>query len=224
MGERSSRFRNRAIVARRALIVSAAALCLAAPADTGAADSPNGPSLQSGAGAKSGPEASASATGSPGLAPVEVRLANARSVKVLTSVLGIELGASLDLAHAKLDRLSDLAVPPKEERDEPEKAGEGEHKILWRFAETDYKALFVKADEKERITSITAFLRPDREQRFDLIGDVSKAPIISDSEVAWDVVRQDQALFRVVARGAGKKADTISIFVVKPGARAEEAR
>jgi hypothetical protein len=145
---------------------------------------------------------------------VEVRLANARTVEVLTSILGIELGATVDSAHLKLDQL--CAVPAKEESEEVGKeGGDGERRVLWQFAETDYKALFIKADSEEHITSITALLRPGHEQPFDKIGDLNKAPIISESEVAWDVIRPDHPLFRVVGRGAKKKADTILIFVVK---------
>lgn len=135
-------------------------------------------------------------------------------MKVLTSILGIELGSSVDSAHGKLDQL--CAVPPKEEREEAEReGGEDERKVLWQFAETDYKALFVKADAEERITSITALLRPGREQRFDKIGDVSKAPVLTDAEVAWDVVLPNRPLFRVVARGTRKKAETILMFLVQ---------
>lgn len=195
-------------------MVACAALYLSPLANAGAEDSrgknspPHSPSE-----AKIAAEQSATPIGSPALAPVDVRSANARSVEVLTSVLGIELGSTVDSAHSKLDKF--CAVPPKDEH-EPEKDGsEGERKVLWQFAETDYKAVFVKADAEERITSITALLRPGREQAFDNIGDLNKAPMISDSEVAWDVLRPGRPLFRVVARGTKKKAETILIFVVK---------
>jgi len=116
----------------------------------------------------------------------------------------IELGSTVDSAHLKLDQL--CAVPAKEESEEAGKeAGDGERRVLWQFAETDYKALFIKADSEERITSITALLRPGREQPFDKIGDLNKAPIISESEVAWDVIRPDHPLFRVVGRGYQKE-------------------
>src|SRR4051812_16005922 len=51
-----------------------------------------------------------------GLAPLELRLANAKSVKVQTSILGLELGSTLEEAHAKLDKLKDPAQAPKEEK------------------------------------------------------------------------------------------------------------
>lgn len=156
--------------------------------------------------------ASASEGSAAALAQVEVRLQNACSVKVLTSILGIELGSSLAAAYEKLDKLSDPSFPPKEENDEGDKdRGEGERKVLWRFGETDYSALFVKSDDEERITSITALVRPAKAPRFENIGKLAKAPIRSDSEVAWDVIRPNRPLFRVVARGADKKADTITI-------------
>jgi hypothetical protein len=66
------------------------------------------------------------------LAPYEQRLAAAQSVKVMTAVLGLELGSTLKQAHAKLDKLSDPKHPPKEETE----GSEG--KVLWQMADTDY--------------------------------------------------------------------------------------
>ena len=152
------------------------------------------------------------------LAPYEDRLAAAQSVKVTISILGLELGSTLEQAHAKLDKLSDPAHPPKEEEEGPER------KILWQLARTDYSAVFVKSDEKGRITYINAFLRPGKDIPFEKIGDTKKAPLQDVNTIAWDVQRAKRPLFRVVAKGADRKANNIAIFVVKrPGLeRAED--
>jgi len=146
------------------------------------------------------------------LAPYEDRLAAAESVEVTISILGLELGSTLEQAHAKLDKLSDRAHPPKEEEEGPER------KILWQLARTDYSAVFVKSDEKKRITYINGFLRPGKEIPFEKIGDTKKAPLQDVNTIVWDVLRPNRPLFRVVAKGADRKASNITIFVVKhPG-------
>ena len=147
------------------------------------------------------------------LAPYEQRLANAKSVKVMTSILGITLGSSLEHAHETLDKLCDKAHRPKEEEEEEE--GEGEHKVLWELAKSPYGFVFVKADDKEKVTYISGFLRKGKEMSFDKIGETKKAPLQDQNTIAWDVLRMKQAPFRVVASGVNRKANNIMIFVVK---------
>ena len=161
------------------------------------------------------------------LAPLEVREKNAMTVKVLSSVLGVHLGMSVKEAHAKLDRLSDPAHPPKEEAEEEsggsadvkeEKESEAENiprKILWQLKTTDYSAIFVKSGEKGRLIYIQALLRPGKEIPFTTLGELKKAPIHDSRTVAWDVLRPKQPLFRVVGNGNDEKASAVTIFVVK---------
>jgi hypothetical protein len=148
------------------------------------------------------------------LAPFKERLAAAKSVKVKTDILGVEVDSSLDAAHAILDSLCDPAHRPKEETGEAER-GEHEHKVFWQLAKTDFSSLLVKTDDKERITYILGSLRPGKEIPFDKIGELDKAPLLSDKVVAWDVVKPDNSLLRVVARGAERKASSITVFIVK---------
>jgi hypothetical protein len=151
----------------------------------------------------------------PKLAPFKERLAAAQSVKVQTAILGIELDSTLESAHSKLDSLGQPTVRPVDEVDEAAKQSEGEHKVSWQLAKTDYGSVFVKADEKERITYIAAYLRPGKEMPFDKIGELEKAPVLTDRVVAWDVVRPNRPLIRVVARGSERKANSITMFIVK---------
>ena len=145
-------------------------------------------------------------------APFRERLAAAKSVKVMMSILGLELGSTLEQAHARLDKLSASKLPPKEE------AEGAEHKVLWQLGKTDYSAVFVETDSENRITYINAILRPGREIPFEKIGETKKAPVQDANTIAWDVVRPTSPLFRVVARGANRKAGNITMFVVKqPG-------
>jgi len=141
----------------------------------------------------------------PKLAPFKERLAAAQSVKVQTAILGIELDSTLESVHSKLDSLGDPTA----------KRTESEHKVSWQLAKTDYASVFVKADKKERITYIAAYLRPGKEMPFDKIGQLEKAPVLTDRVVAWDVVRPNRPLIRVVARGSERKANSITMFIVK---------
>ena len=155
------------------------------------------------------------------LAPFKERLAAAKSVKVETDILGVKLDSSLDAAHAVLDSLCDSAHRPKEDAGETER-GEHEHKVFWQLAKSDFASVLVKTDDKERITYILGSLRPGKEIPFDKIGELEKAPLLTDKVVAWDVVTPDNSLLRVVARGAERKASSITVFIVKrppPGSR-----
>ncbi len=149
------------------------------------------------------------------LAGFKERLAAAQSVKVQTAILGIELDSTLESAHSKLDSLGQLSARPVDEVSEAAKGSGDEHKVLWQLAKTDYGSVFVRADEKERITYIAAYLRPGKEMPFDKIGQLEKAPVLTDHVVAWDVVRPNRPLIRVVARGSERKANSITMFIVK---------
>jgi hypothetical protein len=151
----------------------------------------------------------------PKLLPFKERLAVAQSVKVQTSILGIELDSTLESARSKLDSLGYTTAHPVDVGDEVAKRSKGDHKVLWQLAKTDYGSVFVKADEKERITYIAAYLRPGKEMPFDKIGQLEKAPVLTDRVVAWDVVRPNRPLIRVVARGSERKANSITMFIVK---------
>ncbi|MGZ5004974.1 MAG: hypothetical protein ACXWG7_05390 [Chthoniobacterales bacterium] len=154
--------------------------------------------------------ATPSPTPKPAVGTLEQRLAVARSVNVETSILGLELGADLKTAHAKLDPLGEFITPP---RDEDE--GERESKVLWNLKETDYRAVLIKTDEKEHVISITGYLREDNLRPFNDIADTKVAPVLNDNQVAWDVVRPDHPHTRVVATGNDGKASVITIFVVQ---------
>lgn len=146
-------------------------------------------------------------------ASLKERRATAKSVKVMTGVLGVELGSSLEKAHAKLDKLNDSARPRKEDKEA--EGGEKEYKILWQLEKTDYSSIYVKADDEKRVQSITAFVRPGREIPFDKIGEAKKAPVRSETTIAWDVIRPKRAPMRVVASGKNSKANVIKLFVVE---------
>lgn len=152
------------------------------------------------------------------LAPYKERLAQAGSVAVQTDILGIGIDSSLETAHATFDSLCDSAHRPKEETDNAE-SDERERKVLWQLAKTDFGSVYVKVDDKERITHIAGFLRPGKEISFDKIGQVEKAPLQTDKIVAWDVVRPNRPLIRVIARGSERKASSITVLIVKRAPR-----
>src|SRR6266446_6873527 len=132
-----------------------------------------------------------------GLASFEARVANAKSVRVRTSVLGIELGSTLGQAHEKLDKLRDPSQPAREEKEDADEGEESENRVVWQLAKTEYSTVYVKADDKGRITYINGFLRAGKEIPFDKIGEPKKAPAQSSNVIAWDVIRPNRPLFRV---------------------------
>jgi len=154
----------------------------------------------------------ASPSPTPRLATFKERLTAAESVRVKTDLLGIELGSEVDAAQRKLDKWID---PSQQSKESAEKE-EGERKVLWELTGTDFASIFVKADEENRITYMIGVLRPGKEIPFDRIGEVDKAPIRTDREIAWDVVRPNKSLIRVVANGSDSKANSITIFAVRP--------
>ena len=142
---------------------------------------------------------------------MEERIAAAKSVKVVTDSLGITRGSELDAAREKLEKLADPTATKAREKE----AGDEDRKEIWQLAGTDFRVVFLKADDKERITYITGWLRPEKARSFEDIGDLSKAPVLTDNAVAWDVLRPGQPLFRVSAKGAGRKASEITLLVVQ---------
>jgi len=76
--------------------------------------------------------------------------------------LGIELDSTLESAHSKLDSLGQPSARPLDGADEANGRSEDDHKISWQLAKTDYSSVFVKADQKERITYIAAYLRLEK--------------------------------------------------------------
>ncbi len=173
------------------------------------------------------PPATSSASASPSAsfsekgkrASFKERLAAAESVKVQTDLLGLEMGMPVEAAHQKLDPLTDPAKPSVEEGGDEEsgekKQGEEEHRVVWQLTKSDYSSIYIKADEKDRITYISGILRPGKEIPFAKLGEVEKAPMATETNVAWDVVRPNKPFIRVVARGAERKANSITIFVVR---------
>ena len=102
--------------------------------------------------------------------------------------------STLESAHSKLDSLGQPSARLLDGADEAAGRTEDEHKVSWQLAKTDYGSVFVKADEKERITYITAYLWPGKET-FEKIGQLGKAPVLTDRVVAWDVVRPNRPLY-----------------------------
>ena len=175
-----------------------------------------GPAADQSPVAKSGESPRPSASPSPPLrlAPFQERLAAAQSVKVETKLLGLELDAPLEKAHEILDPLGNPTQPSVEAAGESEESENG-RKVLWKLTKSDFSSILVKTDEQNRVTYMMGFLRPGKEIPFDQIGQTEKAPVLTEHTAAWDVVRSDKSLLRVVARGEKRKANAITIFLVK---------
>lgn len=157
-------------------------------------------------------------------APYAERLAAAKSVKVQTDILGVTVGTSLADARLKFSKFADSAHPPKEEGDGSEAAAEreeSEHKIVWELSKSDFATAFVKLDEHDHVTYVQGKFRSGKEVAFEKIGELSKAPVATPTVIAWDVIRPNQPLIRVVADGVAGRAHTVTVFRVRH-ARAEK--
>ena len=97
----------------------------------------------------------------------------------------------------------DSSRPSKEPAESDDE--EGERKVLWELKGTDFASIFVKVDKQDRITYMTGILRSGKEVPFTAIGEVEKAPIRTDHEIAWDVLRPNQPLIRVAASGSQRQ-------------------
>lgn len=156
---------------------------------------------------------SASPSPSPArLASFKERLAAAQTVRAKTDLLGIEIGSELEAARRQLEKSIDQDRVSKETGEKED----AERKVLWSLKDTEFASILVKADQEDRIISMTGVLRPGKEIPFATIGEVEKAPVRSDHEIAWDVVRSNHPLVRVVATGSNSKASSITIFSVRP--------
>src|SRR5437764_74803 len=161
--------------------------------------------------ALSGSAESPSASPSPSparLASFKERLAAAQSARVRTDLLGIEIGSELEAARRQLEKSTNQDRLSKE-------AGEdegAEQRVLWELKDTEFASILVKADQQDRIIYMTGVLRAGKEIPFATIGEVEKAPVRTDHEIAWDVVRPNHPLVRVVASGSNSKAFSITIF------------
>ena len=127
----------------------------------------------------------------------------------MTELLGVELGATLAEAHAKLDHLNDSARPWTEQKDRG-----GKYKAVWQLKETPYASVYVKTNATREIEYITGFLREGAELPFEKIGETEKAPLKNDISIVWDVLRPHRPQVRVIAEGKDRKASVIKIFVV----------
>lgn len=142
-------------------------------------------------------------------ASLKERLAAAKSARVLTGILDVELESTLEEAHRKLDNLTDPARPWQKQKGHRQSL-----KVIWPLKETDFSSVYVKTDAKGRIEYITGFLREGQEMAFDKIGETKKAPILTESAVLWDVIRPKRKPMRVRATGTNYKASVITLFVV----------
>ena len=85
-------------------------------------------------------------------------------------------------------------------------------RILWKLAPgSPYQWVFIIADKDEKITAVFGYCWPDKPIPFDQIGDVSKAPIHSPEQVAWDSLKPPLH-YRITADGTKEHAAQVSIF------------
>ena len=132
--------------------------------------------------------------------------------QVTNSILGVGIGASLDQAHAKLDRLSTREMRSmREAREEEAEEREGGRKEAWTLKATDYTSVALQTDREGRVVWITGFLRPGKEIPFAKLGNLSSTIGLTDSLAIWNIATSDGG-YRLVAKGQNRKASVIYLL------------
>ena len=137
--------------------------------------------------------------------------------QVTDSILGVGIGASLEEAHAKLDRLrtrkarSGREESKEEAREEQEHEREGGRKEAWALRATNYLTVALQADREGRVVWITGFVRPGKEIPFAKVGNLSSATAVTNTRAVWNVATPSGG-YRVIARGQDGRARVVSLI------------
>ena len=120
----------------------------------------------------------------------------------IDSLLGVNIGTSLDEARARLTQIGTGGG-----RD----TREGGRKEAWTLKETDYATLAFKTDGKGKVSWVSAFVRPGKEIPFSKLGEPAKATRVSDSQAIWNI-ETPLGGYRLVAKGANGKASVVYLL------------
>lgn len=126
-----------------------------------------------------------------------------KEIRVINSLLGVSIGATLEEAKAKLTPLG--TGGGRDTRD-------GGRKEAWTLKGTDYATLAFKTNGRGRVVWVSAFARPGKEVPFSKLGDLSKAAA-SDSQAIWNIeTPQSGGGYRLVAKGTKGKASVVYLL------------
>ena len=123
-------------------------------------------------------------------------------LSAIDSLLGINIGTSLDEARARLTLIGNGGG--RDTRD-------GGRKEAWTLQGPDYATLAFKTDGKGKVSWVSAFARPGKEIPFSELGDLAKAASASDSQVIWNI-ETPQGGYRLVAKGVKGKAGVVYLL------------
>ena len=132
------------------------------------------------------------------------------------SILGVQIGSSIEAAHEKLDRLCESA--PSNQKGEADE-GEGGERAYWKFSGTEFTWLIAWANREGKIFQMSATLRADQRKPFEEVGDPKTATANLENVISWNVARPNEGSFRVVAKGPARKAGTIQILLLQENRR-----
>lgn len=124
----------------------------------------------------------------------------------MQSLAGVSVGMELDRVRELLRPIGQGGGGEEEEKED-----EGSVKEAWTLSSGDFKTLAYKADGKERIKWVTAWVRAGKEIPFSSIGDLSQAARSVPTQAIWNV-KSSEGDFRVVARGVDGKASVITMM------------
>jgi hypothetical protein len=118
------------------------------------------------------------------------------------AILGVEIGASLQEAHTRLDTLGEAGG-----RD----TREGGRKEVWTLKETEFSSIALKTNKAGKTVWVTGFVRPGKEIPFSQLGKIAVATLKSETEIVWNVA-SPKGDYRLVAKGRDGKAFVIYLL------------
>ena len=131
-----------------------------------------------------------------------VLLAGADAPRVEDAILGVRVGSVAADVQAKLSPRGTGESRPTRD---------GGNKQVWSLNGTPFSSVALKVNAAGRVVWVTGFVRPGQEIPFKELGDLARASSASASRVVWDVPTADGG-YRLIARGSGRRAQTISLL------------
>lgn len=98
--------------------------------------------------------------------------------------------------------------PPASDEDDDEG-----HQEAWKLRSTPYSQIALASDDKGHVLWVTGFVRPGKEIPFASLGDTKQTAAVSPAFAVWNVIVPYKS-YRVVARGRGGKASTVSMLTL----------
>ena len=127
-----------------------------------------------------------------------------RTEAAFDSIHGIRIGTTFEEAQKLLDPLGESGGV---------KTRDGGRRHAWTLREGELQSIALRATKEGKVKWVTGFYRSGQERPFESIGSLDKAQF-TPQEAIWNVVT-DTGAYRIVAKGANKKASVVYFLKLK---------